>query len=563
MRLHLLSISLLTMTICMSQEKYPKDLFGNPMGIPMVLSGTFGELRSNHFHAGIDIKTQLRQGLPIYAIAEGTVSRIKISHWGYGKALYVAHPNGYTSVYAHLQKFGPGIEEYIKKVQYGKQSYEVEVFPDYGELEVKKGDIIAFSGNTGSSAGPHLHFEIRNSVSERPTNPLLYGFPVRDATNPTLSGLYGYPLSKGAQINQSEKRIQLSFSKQPDGTFLADTVTAWGEIGFGFVGFDRQDMAANKNGVYAVKQSVNGKVYSEYGFDNFSFGESRYINTLIDYPYYGKFQRRIQKLFKENANRLSIYKELYQNGIISVKEDLNYNVKIEISDVEGNTITAVIPVEGKKQEVKIPKEIATTDFRLTANKPNSFDLGGAKVYFPENTFYEDFYIDLRKGRDTVVVHNEAVAVHRNFTLTFDVSRFSPAERKQLFIALLDDKGNPSYLRTYKRDNTFKSRTRNLGTFTLARDTVAPSIRPKNFKPRQWLNNYRYLSLQISDDLSGIAQYNATINGKWILMEYEPKTRTITYTFDDKIVEQTQCVLKVVVSDNVGNTTTFEETFFRK
>ncbi|MEM1338119.1 MAG: M23 family metallopeptidase [Bacteroidota bacterium] len=563
MRRQILFVFLLTVMVCSSQDKYPKDLFQSPMGIPIILSGTFGELRSNHFHAGIDIKTQLRQGLPIYAIAEGTVSRIKISHWGYGKALYVAHPNGYTSVYAHLQKFGPEIEAYIKKIQYSKKSYEVEVFPDYGELEVKKGEVIAFSGNTGSSAGPHLHFEIRNSVSERPTNPLLYGIAVRDATNPTLLGLYGYPLSEGSQINQSEQRMQLSFSKQPDGTFLADKVAALGEIGFGFVGFDRQDMAANKNGVYSVKQSVNGKVYSEYGFDTFSFGETRYINTLIDYAYFGKFRRRIQKLFKEEANKLSIYKELYQNGRIAIQEGLNYNVKVEISDVEGNTSTVVIPVEGKKQTVKIPKETNTTDFWLVANKPNSFDLGGARVYFPENTFYEDLYIDLKKGSDTVMIHNASTAVHRNFTLSFDVSGYTLDERKQLFIAHLDDQGQPTYTKTYKRDNTFRSRTRNLGTFTLGKDTVAPSVRPKNFKPRQWLNNYNYLSLLISDDLSGIAQYSASINGKWILMEYEPKTRTITYTFDDKILDQTQCVLKVVVSDNVGNTTTFEETFFRK
>lgn len=167
----------------------------------------------------MDIKTQQREGLPVFAISDGTVTRIKVSHWGYGKALYVAHPNGYTSVYAHLKKFGPEIEEYVKKVQYEKQSYEVEMFPDYGELKVAKGSTIAFSGNTGGSAGPHLHFEIRSSVSGKPTNPLLYGYEVRDATDPTLSGLYGYPLSEGALINQSAEKIQLNYTRQSDGSF--------------------------------------------------------------------------------------------------------------------------------------------------------------------------------------------------------------------------------------------------------------------------------------------------------------------------------------------------------
>ncbi len=248
----------------------------------MILAGTFGELRSNHFHSGIDIKTQQRQGLPVYAISEGSVTRIKISRWGYGKAIYVAHPNGYTSVYAHLKKFSPEIEEYIKKVQYKKQSYEVEVFPDFGEVKVEKDNIIAYSGNTGGSSGPHLHFEIRNSVTEKPTNPLLYGLEVRDATNPILSQIFAYPLSKDAIVNQRNTKTQINFSKQKDGTFLADKVTAIGTIGLGFIGFDRQDMAANKNGIYAVQQLVNGQLYTEYDFETFSFGETRYINTLID-----------------------------------------------------------------------------------------------------------------------------------------------------------------------------------------------------------------------------------------------------------------------------------------
>ncbi len=556
-------VYLLAVCGAFAQEKSPKAIFQKPMDIPIVLSGTFGELRSNHFHAGIDIKTQLRQGLPIYAIADGTVTRIKVSHWGYGKALYVAHPNGYTSVYAHLQKFGPEIEEYIKKVQYTKRSYEVEVFPNYGELQVQQGNVIAYSGNTGSSAGPHLHFEIRNSVTEKPINPLLYGITARDATNPTLLGLYGYPLSKNAQINQSQKKIQLSFARQPDGTFLADKVTASGTIGFGFNGFDRQDMAANKNGVYSVKQSVNGKVYSEYLFETFSFAETRYINTLIDYAHFEQYGQRIQKLFKEEGNKLSIYKQLYREGKIEVQPGLNYSVEIEITDIEGNSTILIIPVEGKQQEIKIPQTITTTENFLVAGKPNTFDLKAARVYFPENTFYQDFYAHLEKGEDTVVVHNNSIAVHRNFTLSFDVTKYNTEEKKQLFIARLNGNGKPVHSKTYKRDNTFSTRTRSLGTYFLAKDTVAPVITPKNFKPRQWLNNYRYLTLKIADDNSGIASYNATINGQWILMEYEPKTKTITYNFDDKIAQQTQCDLKVVVSDNVGNTTIFEETFFRK
>ena len=547
----------------MAQENYPKETFRSPLDIPLVLAGTFGELRSNHFHSGIDIKTQQREGLPIYAIGNGTVTRIKVSLWGYGKVLYVAHPNGYTSVYGHLQKFAPKIEEYVKKIQYDKKSFEVELFPEYGEIKLDKGEVIAYSGNTGGSSGPHLHFEIRSSISEKPTNPLLYGLEVRDATNPTLVALYGYPLSANAQLNQSNTKSQLNFTRQKDGTYLADKVTALGTIGFGFIGFDRQDLAANKNGVYSVRQVVNGQVYTDYDFETFSFTETRYINTLIDYDHFGNYRQRIQKCFKTPGNRLSIYNKLVNDGKIVVKEGFSYTVEILICDLEGNLTKLAIPVEGKRQTLKITEEKPKTDNYVVANRPNNYDLGLAKVYFPANTFYENFHIELKNGSDTVTVHNNRVPAHRNFTLTFDVSKYSEEERKQLFIARLDRDLKPSYASTYKRGNTFTTRTRNLGTYTLAKDTIAPSIRSKNFKHKQWLTNYRYLSLMISDDLSGIDTYSATLNGEWILMEYEPKTNTLTYNFDDKILDKKQCELKVIVTDNVGNTNTYEVSFYRK
>lgn len=562
MRLTIFLVLFAIVPLLHAQENYPQDVFQSPLEIPLVLAGTFGELRSNHFHAGIDIKTQQREGLRVLSIADGTITRIKVSHWGYGKALYIAHPNGYTSVYGHLQKFSPEIEAYVKKAQYAKQSYEVELFPDYGELKVTKGETIAFSGNTGGSAGPHLHFEIRSSVSEKPTNPLLYGYEVRDATDPTLVSLYGYPLGVGSQINQSEEKIQLNYSQQADGSFMAEKVTAIGTIGFGINTFDRQDMAANKNGVYAVKQTVNGRVYSEFDFETFSFGETRYINTLIDYAHFYRHRQRIQKCFKEPFNHLSIYKTLYNNGEIDIEEGLSYNVELIISDVAGNSTKLVIPVEGKRETIKIPKDEGKTENFILADKPNNFDLGAAKVYFPANTFYEDFYIRLEKGSDTVAIHDNSVAAHRNFTISFDPSKYTEEERKQLFIAHLDEDYRPSHSKTYKRDGAFTTRTRTLGTYTLVRDSVPPEVRPKNFKEKQWLSNYNYLSMVITDDLSGIDTYSATLNGEWILMEYEPKTNTLTYDFDDERVKATENELKLTVTDNVGNSTTYSTTFFR-
>jgi len=558
-----LSVCLLLLQLAgFGQENYPLEAFRPPLDIPLILAGTFGELRSNHFHSGIDIKTQQREGLPVYSIADGTVSRIKVSLWGYGKVLYIAHPNGFTSVYGHLQKFSPEIEAYVKKIQYDKKSYEIEVFPAYGELRVQKDSLIAFTGNTGGSSGPHLHFEIRNSISEKPTNPLLYGLEVRDATNPTYDALYAYPLDDNAVVNQSDTKVKIPFRRQEDGTYLAEKVNAIGSIGFGITAYDRQDLAANKNGLFGIEQKVNGKVYTALDFEHFSFAETRLINTLIDYEHFAKYRSRIQRCFKVPGNQLSIYKTLYNDGKITVEEGLSYTVEITIYDLSGNTTKMMIPVSGVREAPAMETDKETTPNFMVAAKPNNFDLGKAKVFFPANTFYEDFYIDLKSAGDTITIHNSSVPLQKNFTLTMDTSHLSEEDLKSSFIARLDEKQRPEYTKTYKRGTTFSIRTRDLGTYTIAKDTTPPLIRPKNFKAKQWLSNYRYLSIYIADDLSGIASYNATLNGEWILMEYEPKTRTLTYNFDDKILDQKQCELTVEVTDNVGNSATFTSSFYR-
>jgi len=563
MKKALFGFILFFVSLAIAQENYPQDSFRSPLDVPLILSGSFGELRNNHFHSGIDIKTQQREGLKAYAIAEGTVTRIKVSVWGYGKVIYIAHPNGYTSVYGHVQKFSPKIEAYINALQYEKQAYEVEVFPDFGALKVEKGEVIAFTGNTGGSSGPHLHFEIRNSASERATNPLLYGYDIKDTTDPILVSVYAYPLSQEGTINQSNDQVKLNFSKQSDGSFLAEKVYASGTIGFGINAFDRQDSGLNQNGLYAVQQLVNGKIYTEYNLESFSFDETRYINTLIDYKYYAKNRQRIQRLYKTPPNQMSIYKEIFNNGKIDITEGLSYSVEIVLKDIKNNSTKLIIPVEGKNQTLRILKDEKKTDNFLIAKKPNTYDLGGAQVYFPADTFYEDFYINLKKGKDTVTIHNSTVPAHQNFTITFDTSKYADADLSKLFIARLDSKLRPNYTTTYKRGTTFSTRTRDLGTYTLAKDTIAPKIRANNFKEKQWLSIYKYLSLTITDDLSGIDTYKATLNGKWILMEYEPKKNMLTYNFDTNILDQTECNLEVIVTDNVGNSTTFKSTFFRK
>lgn len=549
-----------------SQNKYPQDYFRQPLDIPILLSGNFGELRGSHFHTATDIKTQQRQGLPVHAAADGYISRINIQHYGYGKAIYIQHPNGYTTVYGHLQQFAPKIQEYIKTLEYKKESYQVETFPSKEMFPVKKGDLIAYSGDTGSSGGPHVHFEIRDA-GQHPMNPLLFGIDVADHQAPTLLGVYGYALTDSSQIDQSNKTQKIHLNKQANGSYVADKLYADGTIGFGINTFDRQDNTYNKNGAYRIEMLVNGQLYFKYEFNKLSFAEGKMVNTLIDYEKYIDDNERIQKLFLSPGNRIStIYDKTVNKGEITIQEGMSYNVEIKICDFKNNTTTVEIPIEGKKQPITSFKDKLVTDYFLKANRDNMYKIGTASIYFPANTFYEDQYLDLKADKNdkhTVMVHHKETAVAKSYNLTFDVSDIPTSERKQLFIANLSQRGTPSYETTYKKGINFSTRTSDLGTFTIMKDSVAPKIIPHNFKDQQWVSNLSDLKIKISDDLSGIKSYNAYINGKWILTEYEYKDNMLTYDFSDIDFKESELHLKVVVKDNVGNTNIYKATIFRK
>ena len=560
-----LAVLLLCCTVCHAQHNYPEDLFSSPLDIPIIPSGTFGELRSNHFHSGLDMKTQQREGLPVYAVGDGFVSRIKIAHWGFGKVLYVTHPEGYTSVYAHLQKFSPKLEAYIKQRQYKKETYEIELFPERDELLLQKKEVIGYTGNTGSSGGPHLHFEIRDRDSQRPINPMLFGMVAKDTKPPVVNGLFVYALSDSTQINQSNKMFQVPLHRQKDRTFLADTLYATGTIGFGIDTHDSQDFTYNKNGIYALEMRVNDSLYLHYDFETFSFAETSYINTLIDYGHYARSKQRIQRCFVVPHNKLSIYNKKVNDGIITIKDGMFYTIVIKARDLENNESSIKIPVIGKKQPIRYKKEATITEHYLNHTVAYTHALGLVNVHFPAHTFYENLYIDLKDNRDgTYTIHNKEIPTRKSFTLNFDVSNYSIEERKTLFIARLNEENDSIHVRTRKNGTQFSARTKNPGTYTLAKDEEPPTITPKNFKDNQWLSKYTQLALTIKDSISGVRDYRATINGKWILMEYEPKTHTITYNFSDRTVKEgTKHRLEVQVTDNVGNRTTFTSTFYRK
>jgi murein DD-endopeptidase MepM/ murein hydrolase activator NlpD len=545
-----------------AQKTIDPNYFSNPLDIPMVLSGSFGELRSNHFHSGLDIKTQQRSGVPIYAPADGYVSRIKVGHYGYGKALYIKHPNGYSTVYAHLQRFETTIQDFVKQSQYKKERYEIELFPKESSLLVKKGDLIAYTGNSGSSGGPHLHYEIRDAYS-RPMNPMLFGLEIPDTKDPSVTSVLAYPVSDDATVNQSSEPVKLRLIKQKDGSYKTEKISAYGKIGFGIATTDQQNGAYNKNGVYRIKTSYNGKPKIDIKFEKFSFDETRYLNRYIDYTYFKEHKIKIQKLFRQTNNPLSIITQEDDNGFVNVADGFSSNYTIEIKDYQGNLVHITIPVIGKKDNTVAKKELPNDLQYIPSESSSTIQRGVFTVDFPKNALYQGSYLNIKTSGDTLHLHTDNIPVHKNISISMDISNYNTLDKNKLYIARQAYKNTSYYTTTRREKNILTAKTRILGSYTLFMDTIAPTIKAANFTDGKWISNNKTLKIKIEDSHSGISSYRATLNGRFILMEYNYKKDVLTYDFNDNIITDTKNNLRLIVTDNVGNSTTFEAIFFRK
>jgi murein DD-endopeptidase MepM/ murein hydrolase activator NlpD len=550
-------------TTLFAQTDYPKNYFCPPLDIPLQLSGNFGELRPNHFHAGFDMKTLQREGINVYAVADGYVSRIKISTFGNGKTIYIDHPNGFTSVYGHLQKATDSIESFIKKTHYKEKSFEIEMYFKPNEMPVQKGQLIALSGNSGASEGPHLHFEFRDTKTEKIINPMFFGFDalIKDTKKPIVSNLYAYPLDSKTTVNHSQRPIPINLSLQKDGTYMADKVIANGKIGFGIIANDYDDVSFNKNGVFDVNLTCNGKSIFGYQFNTYSFDEMRFINAFIDYALYKKSGQRIQKLFMNPPYNLSIIKTDETNGIITVLPNLTSVCSLVVSDYYGNKTAISIPVEYDLLSTIIEKEPVVANYVVKASKDCFFEKDKCSVFFPAGTFYNDFNLNFDVKNNVLTVHDDTVPAHTNFTITMESDSYPTDLKDKVFISRIEG-GRVSYNTTRQKDNVYEVRVKTLGQYKLALDTIAPVIRIAKSIEGKRLDNQKRLQVSISDSLSGIKSYNGYLNGKWILMEYDNKTRLLTHNFSDGIVAEGDNELKVVVVDNVGNSSIFETHFQR-
>ena len=527
-----------------------------PLNIPLIISGTFGELRANHFHAGLDIKTNGKEGYQVKSFNVGYVDRIRISTSGYGKALYIKHPNGLTSVYAHLSKFSSKIESFVKSHQYEKEVFEIQLFPKDNKIKVKAGEIIGFSGNTGGSSGPHLHFEVRDSKNQKTINPLNYLNNIKDDRNPSIRSMYVFKKND----EYPEKISKYEIKKINDSIYRSDNIITSGEISFGLNMFDRQSFSYNRNGIYKASIYQNDSLKFQYTFDELDFEDSKFINLLRDYKTKKEKGITIQRIIKHPDSKKSFLTNKYNNGFFNIKNNKKYFFTLKISDYEGNNSFVEITIIGKNQE---KKSLKTKGKLIKTDENYLIKFEDKEIILKKNTFYDYVYLDIKESNDTLYVDKDIFPLKNPVEILFKINNNDSLLNRQSFISKLNSKGKPLYLPTQKKENRFHFKSNSLGVFFIAKDTISPEIKPINFYKGQWISKLNYLKIKVRDDFSGIKKYKGYLNDKWILFEYEPKTNTLTYDFSDIIFKKTKHNLKIYLEDNVGNKKVLKTMFYRK
>lgn len=524
-----------------------------PMDIPAYLSGNFGELRSNHFHSGIDFKTQGREGVPVKSIQEGFISRISVSPYGYGRAVYIDHPDGTTSVYGHLSRFAPAIESAVRDSQYVRERFQVNLTFTENDFPVKQNELIAYSGNTGGSGGPHLHLEIRNTQSEHPIDPLShYKDRIKDTRPPELRSIRVYPQKGTGIINNSTNSQMFSIVKDVGGkALIKEPIYAWGNIGLGIKSYDKMDETTNIYGVYEVILTVDGTKVFHSIMDEFSFSDSRYINSFIDWEDWRDNRSFHMKSFVEPGNRLKIYYSAY-NGIIPITEERKYNCEYILKDVYGNTSTLHFAIIGRETEIP---EYQPSGVLFGYNQNNTYEDKGIKLEIAKNNLYSDCYLDI----DTFSYNSpyaplyrigERLPLHSSCSLILDITQDSYSDKTKYGIVSVN--GNKvSWIGGKYESGRIKSHIRETGDFTIQVDTIPPTIRAIN--QAKWTANKR-ISFKVSDDLSGVSEWRGTIDDQFVLFEYDAKYNSLFCKFDPKRMKKGAGKLTLWVKDSAGNTT---------
>jgi hypothetical protein len=547
--------------------------FAPPLKIPMYLSGNFGELRIDHFHSGIDIKTQGVTGHQVSSVEKGYVSRIKVQANGYGKSIYISHPNGYTSVYGHLDRYRDDIASFVTNMQYKRQSHEVDLYLNPETFPVEKGEFIAYSGNTGGSTGPHLHFELRNSANQHPVNVLNFNFDIKDHIAPRFYSIYLYPMDKLSRINDTSKKWSSRIVKDkgiytvPYGT----RIEGRGTLGISVEVFDYLDGVSNRCGVHLLEMYVDNKLSYSYLMDEFSFNESRYVNAHAYYEELFRSGIKAHRLHRLPNDRLRMYKKAVGNKPLVVDESRDYPIRIVATDVAGNSSVLEFILKGSDQAVVMsePGHAPASITTMKYDQANSFEEDPVRLAIPAYALYQDidftYSVSSPANRSLTPFYHIAsgeIPVHSSYTLSIKSPAIEPAlYNKLLFVSYDNNRKVVSAGGSY-RDGVMVANLRNFGEFAIALDTVKPEIILLNKGNKGNFSGDKVLQFTIRDDLSGIAKYEGYIDNKWALFEYDPKNDRLIYTFDgQRIDKETVHELELYVTDEKGNVNLLNTTFY--
>jgi hypothetical protein len=563
-RLFLISILLFN-----TLEDIPKDktIFISPVKIPLALSANFGELRIDHFHSGLDIKTQGTTGKEIVAAASGYVYRISVTPGGFGNAIYLRHPSEYSTVYGHLEGFTPEINEYVNEQQYLKKTFTITLFPPKEKFPVNQGDLIGFSGNSGSSAGPHLHYEIRKSDTEVPVNPLLFEFGSGDDIEPIIERLVIYPVGRNTLIDNANTLKKINVAGGHGNYYVPgeESITISGPAGFGIKAYDLLNDSYNKCAVYSIELKIDSITRFRYVMDAFSFGESRYINSHIDYETYLRENVYIERAFILPNDRLSVYSDVIDNGIFNFKDNKTHHIDIELTDVQNNKSRLGFKVESR---ILYPVPVSSaTDKGITVmpySRVNKFRADGISVSIPSGALYDTLFFTYKKNTgnpdmlsDVHYVHNRYTPLHKAFSLSIKPAQIPAGKESKLLIIQMSDDFRKSAISSTYSEGYVNSEATTFGMFFVGIDTVPPVISANGLTQGPDLSGKKEIRIKITDDLSGIKSYDPVIDGKWALFEYDQKNDVLVYKFDpERIVKGTKHDLSLKVTDNKDNESVF-------
>lgn len=523
--------------------------FIHPVKHQIRLSGNFGELRSNHFHSGLDIKSRRgTAGDSIISIHHGHISRIKIQLAGYGKAIYVDHPNGYTSVYAHLNAFSPKIDSFIRIKQEELESYALDLYLDNNQFQLSQGELVGIMGNTGRSTGPHLHFEIRDTKTEETINPLLFGFiNITDNIPPNLDSISIYGLDKN-KIPINVKTIDKSEGNKKL------YIDAW-RIGLGIQAYDYISGRRNRNGIYKVEIKVDDSIYFENIFDRFSFDQTRFLNACIDYKAKEDFSKKTLLCYRQPGNGLDMYNESKSDGVIKVYKDKSRLVEINISDASGNTTSHVLEIY-RKEKVS-PPDIKKYDHYLKYDSVHVLEAPSTRITFPAYTFYKDeminFSSDIRRSSGSLDIGNHTIPAHKYYSIEIDVSKIVRNRDKLCLIYL--DGGKLKTVGGKLNGDTLVVKTNRLGRFILVFDTNEPKL--SMLSPNQTLKPAAKVKVKMTDNYQTLGKakdpsWKVSLNNKWLYSEFDIKTKIIQFQIPDDLTKG-KYELRVQATDDRKNT----------